>query len=131
MKYTCSMETVQQNGRFTLYSSKFLSIYCILYGNGSVYIAVFHVHCTIRSYHNVNLQVVFLFQSCLVYTVCFLNIFVSTNVCFLCSLVTKVYPWVMCGSSSSFCPFQKSSSIHRHPLSRTCRYISRLARPKN
>ena len=32
MKYTCSMETVQQNGRFTLFSSKFLSIYSILYG---------------------------------------------------------------------------------------------------
>ena len=31
MKYTCSMETVQQNGRFTLFSSKFLSIYSILY----------------------------------------------------------------------------------------------------
>ena len=28
----CSMETVQQNGRFTLFSSKFLSIYSILYG---------------------------------------------------------------------------------------------------
>ena len=27
----CSMETVQQNGRFTLFSSKFLSIYSILY----------------------------------------------------------------------------------------------------
>ena len=32
MKYTCSMETVQQNGRFTLFSIKFLSIYSILYG---------------------------------------------------------------------------------------------------
>ena len=32
MKYTCSMETVQQNGRFTLFSSKFLSnIYSILF----------------------------------------------------------------------------------------------------
>ena len=31
MKYTCSMETVQQNGRFTLFSSKFLSIHSILY----------------------------------------------------------------------------------------------------
>ena len=31
MKYSCSMETVQQNGRFTLFSSKFLSIYSILY----------------------------------------------------------------------------------------------------
>ena len=32
MKYTCSMETVQQNGRFTLFSSKFPSdIYSILY----------------------------------------------------------------------------------------------------
>ena len=31
MKYTCSMETVQQNGRFTLFSIKFLSIYSILY----------------------------------------------------------------------------------------------------
>ena len=32
MKYTCSMETVQQNGRFTLFSSKFHSnIYSILY----------------------------------------------------------------------------------------------------
>ena len=31
VKYTCSMETVQQNGRFTLFSSKFLSIYPILY----------------------------------------------------------------------------------------------------
>ena len=27
------METVQQNGRSTLFSSKFLSIYSILYGN--------------------------------------------------------------------------------------------------
>ena len=33
MKYTCSIETVQQNGRFTLFSSKFPSnIYSILYG---------------------------------------------------------------------------------------------------
>ena len=31
VKYTCSMETVQQNGRFTLFSSIFLSIYSILY----------------------------------------------------------------------------------------------------
>ena len=32
MKYTCSIETVQQNGRFTLFSSKFPSnIYFILY----------------------------------------------------------------------------------------------------
>ena len=32
MKYTCSMETVQQNGRFTLFSSKFSSnIYSILF----------------------------------------------------------------------------------------------------
>ena len=32
MKYTCSMETVQQNGRFTLFSSKFPSnIYSILF----------------------------------------------------------------------------------------------------
>ena len=32
MKYTCSMETVQQNGRFILFSSKFHSnIYSILY----------------------------------------------------------------------------------------------------
>ena len=31
MKYTCSMETVQQNGRFTLFSIKFHSIYFILY----------------------------------------------------------------------------------------------------
>ena len=36
MKYTCSMETVQQNGRFTLFSSKFLSIYSILYGSSSL-----------------------------------------------------------------------------------------------
>ena len=28
-KYTCSMETVQQNGRFTLVSSKFHSMYYI------------------------------------------------------------------------------------------------------
>ena len=40
------METVQQNGRFTLFSSKFLSIYSILYG----------LHCPYRflemiSYH--------------------------------------------------------------------------------
>ena len=27
VKYTCSMETVQQNGRFTLFSNKFLSIH--------------------------------------------------------------------------------------------------------
>ena len=33
MKYTCSMETVQQNGCFTLFSSKFHSnIYSILFG---------------------------------------------------------------------------------------------------
>ena len=33
MKYTCSMETVQQNGRFTLFSNKFPSnIYSILFG---------------------------------------------------------------------------------------------------
>ena len=33
VKYTCSMETVQQNGRFTLFSSKFPSnIYSILFG---------------------------------------------------------------------------------------------------
>ena len=33
VKYTCSMETVQQNGRFTLFSSKFPSnIFSILYG---------------------------------------------------------------------------------------------------
>ena len=32
MKYTCSMETVQQNGRLTLFSSKFPSnIYSILF----------------------------------------------------------------------------------------------------
>jgi len=32
VKYTCSIETVQQNGRFTLFSSKFPSnIYSILY----------------------------------------------------------------------------------------------------
>jgi len=31
VKYTCSMETVQQNGRFTLFSIKFLSIYFVLY----------------------------------------------------------------------------------------------------
>ena len=32
VKYTCSIETVQQNGRFTLFSSKFHSnIYSILY----------------------------------------------------------------------------------------------------
>ena len=37
MKYTCSMETVQQNGRFTLFSSKFLSIYSILYGCNHVF----------------------------------------------------------------------------------------------
>ena len=31
-KYTCSMETVQQNGRFTLFSTKFHSnIYSILF----------------------------------------------------------------------------------------------------
>ena len=31
MKYTCNMETVQQNGRFTIFSSKFPSnIYSIL-----------------------------------------------------------------------------------------------------
>ena len=34
MKYTCSMETVQQNGRFTLFSSKFhCNIYSILFVN--------------------------------------------------------------------------------------------------
>ena len=34
VKYTCSMETVQQNGRFTLFSSKFpTNIYSILYGS--------------------------------------------------------------------------------------------------
>jgi len=36
VKYTCSMETVQQNGRFTFFSSKFLSIYSILYGEYTV-----------------------------------------------------------------------------------------------
>ena len=36
MKYTCSIETVQQNGRFTLFSSKFPSnIYSILFGQYS------------------------------------------------------------------------------------------------
>ena len=38
------METVQQNGRFTPYSIKFLSIYSILYGNifkTSLYIHIF------------------------------------------------------------------------------------------
>ena len=30
------METVQQNGRFTLFSNKFLSIYSILYGRNPV-----------------------------------------------------------------------------------------------
>ena len=40
VKYTCSMETVQQNGPFTLFSSKFLSIYSILYG--------FYAHFFIR-----------------------------------------------------------------------------------
>ena len=33
VKYTCSKETVQQNGRFTLFSSKFPSnIYSVLFG---------------------------------------------------------------------------------------------------
>ena len=33
VKYTCSMETVQKNGRCTLFSSKFHSnIYSILFG---------------------------------------------------------------------------------------------------
>ena len=33
VKYTCSIETVQQNDRFTLFSNKFPSnIYSILYG---------------------------------------------------------------------------------------------------
>ena len=41
VKYTCSKESVQQNGRFTLYSSKFLSnIYSILFVNFIV--AVIH-----------------------------------------------------------------------------------------
>ena len=40
MKYTCSMETVQQNGRFTLFSSKFLSICSILYGCSILFILV-------------------------------------------------------------------------------------------
>ena len=36
VKYTCSMETVQQNGRFTLFSSKFSSnIYSILFARPS------------------------------------------------------------------------------------------------
>ena len=33
LKYTCSMVTIQQNGRFTLFSSKFPSnIYSVLFG---------------------------------------------------------------------------------------------------
>jgi len=42
VKYTCSLETVQQNGRFTLFSSKFLSIYSILY--------VFNTVCTCNTF---------------------------------------------------------------------------------
>ena len=38
MKYTCSMETVQQNGRFTLFSSKFLSIDSILFAFSVVWL---------------------------------------------------------------------------------------------
>jgi len=45
------METVQQNGRFTLFSSKFLSIYSILYGVKTI---VFLIHIaklkTVREY---------------------------------------------------------------------------------
>ena len=34
MKYTCSTETIQQNGRFTLFSSKFhCNIYSILFAS--------------------------------------------------------------------------------------------------
>ena len=40
VKYTCSMETVHQNGRITLFSSKFLSIYSILY-DPSIYPILF------------------------------------------------------------------------------------------
>ena len=43
MKYTCSMETVQQNGRFTLFSSKFLSIYSLLYVLISIYLQPYSV----------------------------------------------------------------------------------------
>ena len=54
MKYTCSKETVQQNGYFTLFSSKFHSnIYSIFYGvNPPAILQTFnilyciHVHCT-------------------------------------------------------------------------------------
>ena len=45
MKYTCSMETVQQNGRFTLFSSKFLSIHSILYAY-TMFILVYSLKST-------------------------------------------------------------------------------------
>ena len=46
MKYTCSMETVQQNGRFTLFSSKLHSnIYSILFDyNSSLFKSLFSIH---------------------------------------------------------------------------------------
>ena len=46
VKYTCSMETVQQNGRFTLFSSKFLSIYSILYGQCTACLPIRIQQCT-------------------------------------------------------------------------------------
>ena len=47
MKYACSMETVQQNGRFTLFSSKFPSnIYSILFAY-SISLLVNSCKCTV------------------------------------------------------------------------------------
>ena len=54
MKYTCSMETVQQNGRFTLFSSKFPSnIYSISLDIPEYqYLLIDHVHSTVLV-HNI------------------------------------------------------------------------------
>ena len=66
MKYSCSTETVQQNGRFTLFSSKFHSnIYSVLFdtdtsynvlkNNITVYYRLHKVHSSIEiRYHNAN-----------------------------------------------------------------------------
>ena len=42
------METVQQNGRFTLFSSKFLSIYSILCGSKTRVFSAQYKDCSIR-----------------------------------------------------------------------------------
>ena len=60
VKYTCSMETVQQNGRFTLFSSKFPSnIYSITLQNsywGIVWIPVHSNLCSVEAACNQSVQ---------------------------------------------------------------------------